>query len=81
MKKRKGRQNLKVRSTRVVDEHLKCWFCEHVILPDYKDIEVLQSFLTPRGKMLAKHITGTCAKHQRKLTKAVKLSRQMALLR
>lgn len=59
----------------------KCWFCEHSILPDYKDIEILQSFLSPRGKILSKQITATCAKHQRKLARSVKIARQLALLR
>ena len=61
--------------------HASCWFCEHTVTPDYKDTEVLQSFLSPRGKIFGKSITGTCAKCQRQLSTAVKLSRQMALLR
>jgi len=59
----------------------RCWFCDHDQLPDYKEINMLQSFLSPRGKVLSRQLTATCAKHQRRLTNEVKISRQMALLR
>ena len=58
-----------------------CWFCEYQISPDYKDTEILSSFLSPRGKILSKQITGTCSSDQRKLSQAIKLARHMALLR
>lgn len=58
-----------------------CWFCEYNVEPDYKDIEVLNSFLSPRGKILARRITNTCAGHQRALGSSIKLAREMALLR
>ena len=47
---------------------------------DYKDTNKLQKFITERGKILPRRISGNCAKHQRKLTIAIKRSRQMALL-
>lgn len=58
-----------------------CWFCDNELLIDYKDIEVLRSFLSPRGKILSRKISGTCAKHQRSLARAIKNARQLALLR
>ena len=47
---------------------------------DYKDVETLKKFVTERGKILPKRITGTCAMHQREVTKAIKRARIVALL-
>jgi small subunit ribosomal protein S18 len=47
---------------------------------DYKRPDILGNFVTDRGKIIARRITGTCAKHQRRLTREIKKSRQMALL-
>lgn len=58
-----------------------CRFCADKDLPlNYKRADVLNDFITERGKIIARRITGTCAKHQRKLTTEIKKSRQMALL-
>lgn len=58
-----------------------CAFCvEKAEVIDYKDIAKLRKFVTERGKILPRRISGTCAKHQRKMTAAVKRSRQVALL-
>jgi small subunit ribosomal protein S18 len=58
-----------------------CQFCDNPDLPlDYKHPEILKDFITDRGKIIARRITGTCAKHQRKLTTEIKKARQMALL-
>ncbi|HEY9688264.1 MAG TPA: 30S ribosomal protein S18 [Coleofasciculaceae cyanobacterium] len=58
-----------------------CNFCaDRVILIDFKDSQKLRRYLTDRGKILPRRITGTCALHQRKLAQAIKLSRQVALL-
>lgn len=58
-----------------------CTFCmEKVDYIDYKDYERLRKFITERGKILPRRITGNCAKHQRQLTKAIKRARNMALL-
>lgn len=58
-----------------------CNFCvekmEHI---DYKQGEKLRRFITERGKILPRRISGNCAKHQRQLTVAIKRSRQIALL-
>lgn len=58
-----------------------CWFCENEIDPDYKSVDVVKSFLSPRGKILSRKITGICAKHQRLLSSAIKLARHLALVR
>lgn len=47
---------------------------------DYKDPDTLKQFITERGKILPRRITGTCAKHQRRLTTAIKQARIMALI-
>ncbi|WP_417914099.1 30S ribosomal protein S18 [Candidatus Electronema sp. JM] len=47
---------------------------------DYKDIKTLKAFVTERGKIVPKRIFGTCARHQRQLTEAVKRARHLALL-
>jgi len=49
-------------------------------LVDYKDIRKLQRFLTERGKILPSRLSGTCARHQRQLSTAIKRARQLALL-
>jgi small subunit ribosomal protein S18 len=57
-----------------------CKFCGQKLKIDYKDAEVLKRFITERGKILPRRITGTCAKHQRSLALAIKRSRSLALL-
>ena len=58
-----------------------CYFCaNHIDHPDYKDTELLQRFISEKGKILPRRVTGTCAKHQRTLTTAIKRARIMGLL-
>jgi small subunit ribosomal protein S18 len=58
-----------------------CRFCsEKVEFIDYKNIKILKSYLTERGKILPRRMTGTCARHQRELSESIKLSRSIALL-
>ena len=58
-----------------------CRFCADKDLPlNYKRPDILRDFITERGKIIARRITGTCAFHQRALTREIKRSRQMALL-
>ena len=59
-----------------------CAFCsdkEHDYI-DYKDTGKLKRYMSERGKILPRRITGTCAKHQRALTAAIKRSRHVALM-
>ena len=58
----------------------KCFFCKYGIQPDFKDIDNLEKFLTPRKKMLSREKTRVCARHQRKLTKQIKYARFFGLL-
>jgi len=58
-----------------------CRFCaDKALRLDYKDAKMLAGFLTERGKLIPARITGNCARHQRKLTTAVKQARTVALL-
>ncbi|OAB42046.1 30S ribosomal protein S18 [Paenibacillus glacialis] len=58
-----------------------CFFTANKITHiDYKDIDLLKKFVSERGKILPRRVTGTSAKYQRALTIAIKRSRQIALL-
>ncbi len=58
-----------------------CAFCvDKIENIDYKDIARLRRYMSERGKILPRRVTGTCARHQRELTTAIKRARQVALL-
>ncbi|MCY6958191.1 MULTISPECIES: 30S ribosomal protein S18 [Clostridium] len=58
-----------------------CAFCaEKSTGIDYKDVNKLRKYITERGKILPRRISGNCAKHQRELTTSIKRARNMALL-
>ena len=58
-----------------------CAFCvEKVEEIDYKDVQKLRKFTSDRAKILPRRVTGTCARHQRELTTAIKRARQVALM-
>ncbi len=58
-----------------------CRFCvDKAPFIDYKDVKTLKMFITERGKILPRRISGTCSSHQRELTTAIKRSRNIALL-
>ncbi len=57
-----------------------CKFCIKKATINYRDGVALKRFTTERGKILPRRITGTCAKHQRQLAKAIKRARALALL-
>jgi small subunit ribosomal protein S18 len=69
-KKRRGFQRRKV-----------CQFCVNLTMViDYKSPELLRKFVTERGRIVPRRISGVCAKHQRKLTSEIKRARILALL-
>jgi len=71
-----GRRRFRGRGRRKV-----CRFCADKTVPlDYKWVEVLEEFLSERGRFVPSRTTGTCAKHQRRLKVAVKRARNAALL-
>ncbi|NLJ47709.1 MAG: 30S ribosomal protein S18 [Treponema sp.] len=57
-----------------------CKFCTNKLRIDYKDPDTLRRFVTERGKILPRRITGSCAKHQRALAVAIKRARALAFL-
>lgn len=70
IQKRRGRRKKRV-----------CTFCaENLNILDYKDYNKLKKFISERGKILPRRVSGTCAKHQRTLTLAIKRARHVALL-
>ena len=70
IQKRRGRRKKRV-----------CTFCADKITSiDYKEIGKLRKFVSERGKILPRRVTGNCAKHQRAMTMNVKRARHMALM-
>jgi small subunit ribosomal protein S18 len=58
-----------------------CKFCEEKIdVVDYKDVRLIGPFVSDRGKILPRRLTGTCSPHQRELAEAIKRARNIALL-
>ena len=58
-----------------------CIFCkDHIAWVDYKDANLLRRFMSDRGKIRARRVTGNCAQHQREVAVAIKTARELALL-
>ena len=58
-----------------------CIFCtEHLPWVDYKDVNLLRRFMSERGKIRARRVTGNCTQHQREVAVAIKTARELALL-
>jgi small subunit ribosomal protein S18 len=58
-----------------------CVFCkDHVEYVDYKDVQMLRKFMTDRGKIKPRRVSGNCAQHQHQVAMAVKRAREMALV-
>ena len=58
-----------------------CMFCaDKNLVIDYKDADKLRKFVSEKGKILPRRVTGLCAKHQREMTTAIKRARHIALL-
>jgi len=75
------KQNDTGRKKRVFHRRKVCRFCaDSSLVIDYKDPKSLKYFITERGKILPRRISGSCAKHQRALTHAIKRARTIALL-
>ncbi len=77
-----GKPKPRFRDRREHKPHRKsCRFCaDKVVDINYKDIFRLKTFMTERGKIIPRRITGNCAKHQRALTTAIHRARSLALL-
>ena len=58
----------------------QCHFCVNAATADYKDAETLKKFINPQSKIMPRRKTGVCATHQRKLARAIKHAREMAVI-
>ena len=76
LKKRSGYRKKKFYHRRKV-----CRFCaDSSLVINYKEVRTLRYFITERGKIIPRRISGTCSKHQRSLTRAIKRARTIAFL-
>lgn len=76
-----SRRSNTYRKKRVYHRRKVCRFCADSSLDiNYKLTKTLRYFITERGKIIPKRISGTCSKHQRELTRAIKRARSIALL-
>ena len=73
-------EGAKVRRGGVRRRKKVCVFCGKDNVIDYKDTNKLKRYISERGKILPRRITGNCAKHQRALTVAIKRARHIALM-
>ncbi|MCH7959077.1 MAG: 30S ribosomal protein S18 [Candidatus Hydrogenedentes bacterium] len=71
-KKKKKKKKLQTKVCRLT--------VDRVVYIDYKDVGLLKHYVTERGKIIPRRITGATAKHQRMLTRAIKLARSISLL-
>lgn len=70
-----------VQNKRFYQRRKICRFCVDSSMElDYKNYKTLKQFITERGKIIPRRITGTCSKHQRQLATSIKQARQIALL-
>jgi small subunit ribosomal protein S18 len=68
------------RRRRTLPKPRHCAYCERKANPNYKEVEDLAKFVSDRGKIVGRNRSGLCAKHQRKLARAVKRARFLALI-
>lgn len=81
MRHTKERLKRKAPSKKTFFRKKECKFCvEKLPSADYKDVSRLQKYITERGKIVSSRISGNCAKHQRRLARAIKRARAVALL-
>jgi small subunit ribosomal protein S18 len=80
----KAKSKIRAKKARKKKKKLRKKVCrltvDRVVHISYKDVAMLKHYITERGKIIPRRITGASAKHQRMLTHAIKLARQIALL-
>jgi len=80
-KKRPGKKEKEEKAWQKKIKRKVCVFCkDRVEYVDYKDVVTLRKFVSERGKIRARRVTGNCSQHQRDVAAAVKNAREMALL-
>lgn len=57
-----------------------CVFCKNDLDIDYKNLELVSRYVSSKGKIVSRRISGNCAKHQRKLTREIKRARYLSLI-
>lgn len=75
--KDKGKKRIIKKGIRVQKD---CAFCKNSLDIDYKNIELIARYVSSRGKILSRRISGNCAKHQRKVTRQIKRARFLNLI-
>ncbi len=81
MAQNNNKYNKKIRKKRLYPRRRVCRFCvDSSLAIDYKNPKTLRYFITERGRIIPRRITGTCAGHQRLLTREIKRARMIALL-
>jgi small subunit ribosomal protein S18 len=70
----------KITRRKVRPLNLKCPFCESEKAPDYKEFKELEAFISDRARIYGRDRSGVCARHQRKLSMAIKRARHLGLL-
>jgi small subunit ribosomal protein S18 len=70
---------LKQKPTKMVGFKKSCMFCKKEFDIDYKNLELLSRYISSRGKITSRRISGNCAKHQRKVTKEIKIARFLSI--
>lgn len=75
------KRQYKNRKKKTFNKHKVCRFCADCSLTiNYKDYSMLRYFVTERGKIIPRRISGNCARHQRKITASIKRARSIALI-
>ncbi|MBI3794232.1 MAG: 30S ribosomal protein S18 [Nitrospinae bacterium] len=74
-------KDVKRRKKKVFNQKKVCRFCmDNIHFIDYKDLKTLKALTTERGKIIPSRVSGNCAGHQRQVTSAIKIARNIALL-
>lgn len=80
-KNSKDAKNAKLKKAKIIVKPKICKFCTNPDWTiDYKDVNRLRSFVSERGRIIPKRISGSCAVHQRKITAAIKKARDISIL-
>lgn len=76
----KERPNKERTKTKMVGFKKSCIFCKKEFDIDYKNMELVSRYVSSKGRVTSRRISGNCAKHQRKLAKEIKIARFLGLL-
>lgn len=81
MERRREHSEQRGEGRRTYQKKKVCRFCKHPEMTiDYKDAKALRPYITERGRIVPRRISGTCAKHQRVVSAAIKRARNLAII-